>query len=562
MRIAIGQFNATIGAFAANAEKIRDLGRRALAEKASLLLLPEQCLPGYPARDFLDLPEFVAGNVAALDGLRRDPGLRELAMLVGYAQPHAGVGAGLYNAAAFLHRGEQKATAHKLLLPTYDVFDEARYFDPGRDVTLIDHEGVRIAVTICEDIWNDKVFWHQHRRYERDPIEEAVGKGAQLVVNLSGSPYQIGKAGLRERMLGAAALRHRVPIVYCNLVGGSDSLIFDGGSLVIGADGKVLHRARQFEEELLVVEVEPALVHEPGVACRPDGELAMPDRLSADDLDELLGALTLGLRDYCAKTGFRSVVLGLSGGIDSAVVAVLAARALGPENVLAVAMPSRYTTEMSNEDAAALARNLGIRFEVAPIEKPFGAFLETLRPIFGDRPADLTEENLQARSRGVILMALSNKLGSLLLTTGNKSELGVGYCTLYGDMCGGLAPIGDLPKTVVYDLARHVNRGGEVIPARIITRPPSAELRENQTDQDSLPPYEVVDRILRGYVHERRSVAELVAQGDDEATVRRVLSMVIASEFKRRQAAPTLKVTPRAFGEGWRFPIAHHFRYR
>lgn len=561
MRIAIGQFNATIGAFAANADKVRALGRRALAEKASLLLLPEQCLPGFPARDFIDLPEFVAGNVAALEGLRTDAELHDLAMLVGYAAPHAGVGAGVYNAAAFLHRGEQKATAHKLLLPTYDVFDEGRYFDPGRDVTLVDHDGVRIAITICEDIWNDKVFW-QRRRYERDPIEEAVGRGAQLVLNLSGSPYQIGKAKLRERMLGAAALRHRVPIIYCNLVGGSDSLIFDGGSLVIGADGRVLHRARRFEEDLLVVDVQPASVHAPGEAHRPDAELPMPATLSDLDLDELLGALTLGLKDYCAKTGFRSVVLGLSGGIDSALVAVLAARALGPENVLGVAMPSRYTTAMSNDDAAALARNLGIRFEVAPIERTFGAFMETLAPLFEGRPADLTEENLQARARGVILMALSNKFGSLLLTTGNKSELGVGYCTLYGDMCGGLAPIGDLPKTVVYDLARHLNRDGEIIPDRIITRPPSAELRENQTDQDSLPAYEVLDRILRGYVHERRSVAELVAQGDDEATVRRVLSLVIGSEFKRRQAAPTLKVTPRAFGEGWRFPVAHRFRYR
>ena len=562
MRIAIGQFNATIGAFAQNAGRIRALGRRAMAEGASLLLVPEQAIPGYPARDFLDLPEFVQGNVAALDEIRLDPALHELAMLVGYAEPHAGVGAGVYNAAAFLHRGERRATAHKLLLPTYDVFDEARYFDPGEHVTLVEHDGVRIALTICEDIWNDKIFW-QRRRYARDPIEEAVAQGAQLVVNVSGSPYAVGKPDLRERMLGSAAARHRVPIVYCNLVGGNDSLVFDGGSLVIGADGRVLRRGARFVEDFLVVDVEPAQVHAPGAPHRPDAALPMPgERVAPEDLDQLLAALVLGVRDYCAKTGFRTALLGLSGGIDSALTAVIAARALGAENVTGVAMPSRYTAAMSNDDAAQLARNLGIRFESIAIEKPFGAFSEALAPVFAGTKPDLTEENLQARSRGVILMALSNKFGSLLLTTGNKSELGVGYCTLYGDMAGGLAVIGDLPKTLVYQLSRHVNRAGEVIPDRIITRPPSAELRENQTDQDSLPPYEVLDRILRGYVLEKRSVADLVAQGDDEATVRRVLSLVIASEYKRRQAAPTIKVTPRAFGEGWRFPIAHAFRYR
>lgn len=560
MRIAIGQFDSTIGAFARNAGRIRELGTRALAEGASLLLLPEQSIPGYPARDFLDVPEFVQGNVAALDELRRDPALHDLAMLVGYAEPHGGVGAGLYNAAAFLRRGEQVATARKLLLPTYDVFDEGRYFDPGETVTLVDHEGVRIAVTLCEDIWNDKNFW-QRRRYVRDPIEEAVGQGAQLVVNLSGSPWWVGKPALRERMLGSAARRHGVPIVYCNLVGGNDSLVFDGRSLVIGADGRVLARGAHFAEDFLVVDVQPARVHQPGEPHRPEGAMPVPgEHVSDADLEELLQALVLGVRDYCAKTGFRSALLGLSGGIDSALTAVIAARALGPENVLGVAMPSRYTASMSNDDAAQLAKNLGMRFETLPIEKPFGAFAETLAPVFAGTRPDLTEENLQARSRGVILMALSNKFGSLLLTTGNKSELGVGYCTLYGDMAGGLAVIGDLPKTLVYQLARHVNAGGEVIPDRIITRPPSAELRENQTDQDSLPPYEVLDRILRGYVLEKRSVAELVAQGDDEATVRRVLSLVIGSEYKRRQAAPTLKVTPRAFGEGWRFPIAHAFR--
>lgn len=562
MRIAIGQLDLTIGAFSRNAARIREVGQKAREAGAELLVLPEQTIPGYPARDFLDVPDFVRSNVAALDEIAADRSLGDLGLFVGFAEPHGGTGAGLYNAGAFLVGGRRVATARKLLLPTYDVFDESRYFDPGEAVTLVEHGGVKIALTICEDVWNDKAFW-QKRRYDRDPIEEAVAAGAQLVINASASPYTVGKPALRERMLGAAARRHRVPIVYCNQVGANDSLIFDGHSLVIGTDGSVLHRGRGFAEDFLVVDVAPSRVHEAGAPGRVEDPPPLPSGpWSVRDLDELLEALTVGVRDYAKKTGFRSAVLGLSGGIDSAVVAVIAARAFGPENVQAVAMPSRYTASISNEDAAALARNLGIRFDVLPIERIYGAFEETLGGLFEGRAPDLTEENLQARSRGMLLMALSNKFGSLLLTTGNKSELGVGYCTLYGDMCGGLAPIGDLPKTLVYALAWHVNAGGEVIPERILVRPPSAELRENQTDQDSLPPYETLDRILQAYVVERLSVEELVARGEDEATVRRILSMVLATEYKRRQAAPALKVTPRAFGEGWRFPIAHGFRYR
>jgi len=562
MRIAIGQFNATIGAFEANASSIRALGARAIEEGASLLLLPEQCIPGYPARDLLESPDFIEANLAAVESLERDPALAPLAMVVGFAEPHGGLGAGRYNAAAFLRGGGRVATARKLLLPTYDVFDETRNFDPGERVTLVEHEGVRIAITICEDAWNDELFWAR-RRYGRDPVAEAIAAGAQIVLNLSGSPWTLGKPALRERMLGAAARRHGVPIVFCNLVGGNDALIFDGSSLVIDARGRVIHRCRRFEEDFAVVEVEPAASRPAaGPAASAGLQATRPGaEEGAEDLDELVGGLTLGLRDYCRKTGFTRVVLGLSGGIDSALVATLAARALGPENVLGVALPSRYTADISIEDAARLASNLGIRFETMSIEAAFEAVLGTLAPLFAGRPADVTEENVQARLRGVLLMALSNKFGALLLTTGNKSELGVGYCTLYGDMCGGLAPIGDLPKTLVYRLARHLNRDGEVIPERILTRAPSAELRENQTDQDSLPPYEVVDRILRGWVLEQRSVEEL-AREDDEATVRRVLALAVGAEFKRRQAAPSLKATPRAFGEGWRFPIAHGFRYR
>lgn len=565
MRIAIGQLNTTVGAFAENVARAKELRRRAGAEGAELLVLPEQLVPGYPARDFLESRDFVQANLAALEELIADPDGDALpAVLVGFAEPHAGPGAGLYNAAAFVVGRSRAATARKILLPTYDVFDEGRYFDPASDVTLVEYRGLRFALTICEDIWNDGSFWRR-RRYERDPIEEAVAKGARIVLNASASPYTVGKPSLRERMLGAAARRHGVPIVYANLVGGNDSLLFDGGSLVVAADGRVVRRGARFAEDFFVVEVEPGS-GTPASGRRPpaaEGDVlpSPAEELRPETLEEIHDGLVLGIRDYCRKTGFRRVVLGLSGGIDSALVAVLATRALGPENVLAVAMPSRYTASISNEDAARLAENLGIRFETVPIEPVFRAFEESLAPLFEGLAPDLAEENLQARTRGAILMALSNKFGSLLLTTGNKSELGVGYCTLYGDMAGGLAPIGDLPKTVVYALARWINRDGETIPERILVRPPSAELRPNQTDQDSLPDYDTLDRILRGHVIERCSVEELVARGEDEAVVRRVFRLLAAAEYKRRQAAPSLKVMPRSFGEGWRFPIAHRFRY-
>lgn len=555
MRIAIGQFNSTVGAFAGNVERIRQLGTEALDAGASLLLVPEQAIPGYPARDFLDDRDFVQGNLDALATLAADPTLGSLGIFVGYAEPHHEKGAGLHNAGAFLSGGRQLATARKILLPTYDVFDETRNFDPGREVTIVEHHGVPIALTICEDVWSEGPT----RRYERDPVGEAVALGARLVVNLSASPYFWGKPSLREKMLGQVASRHGVPIVYCNLVGATDSLIFDGHSVVIGADGRTLHRGRGFKEELLVVDVEPAAAPTRGARMAFED---VPWSQLEHDPEELCEALVFGIREYARKTGFRKALLGLSGGIDSALVAVLAARAFGPENVHAVAMPSRYTASISNEDATLLASNLGIRFDTLPIERVVGALDETLSGLFQGTTPDLAEENLQARSRGVLLMALSNKFGSLLLTTGNKSELAVGYCTLYGDMCGGLAPLADLPKTLVYDLARYLNRDQEVIPWRIITRAPSAELREGQTDQDSLPPYEELDRILQGYLVDRRTVAELVAAGNDEAVVRRILGLLRTSEYKRRQAAPGLKVTPRAFGEGWRFPIAHGYRQR
>ncbi len=582
MRIAIGQFNPLVGAFERNTARIGAFATDAAAGGARLLLLPEQALIGYPARDLLLRRDSVAKGMEALDGLVAASSWDDLALVVGFAEPHGGGGVGLYNAAAFISRGSRIAVAHKVLLPNYDVFDEPRTFDPGEELRCVEHDGVRIALTICEDIWSEG-GGDIGRRYRRDPMAEAADAGAQLVLNLSASPYWLGKPRVREELLGASARRHGLPIVYCNQVGGQDSLIFDGRSLVVGADGRVLARGRAFEEELLIVDVEPAArgrtrrpateaigasrgaADASGGAADVSGAVAptsaIPaEALSTEDLDDLLAALVLGVRDYVRKTGFERVVLGLSGGIDSALVAAIAVRALGSENVLGVSMPSRYTLPISNEDAAGLAEALGIRLETVSLEPAFGAFQEILEPLFGERKPNLTDENLQARARGVILMALSNELGALLLTTGNKSEIAVGYCTLYGDMAGALAPIGDVPKTVVYALARHLNRERELIPERTIVRPPSAELRLEQTDQDSLPPYETLDRILHAFVEERASAASIVAAGEDEAVVRRVVALVRGAEFKRRQAAPALKVSPRAFGEGWRYPIANGFR--
>jgi NAD+ synthase (glutamine-hydrolysing) len=544
MRIALAQIDTTVGAFEQNAEKIRDWTRQARDRGAQVVLFPELAITGYPAKDFLELPEFVRRCGAALEDLARPAEWnRGIAVVLGAVEPHGGAGAGLFNAAVLLVDGRRAASARKMLLPTYDVFDEGRYFDPGDEPGLIEVAGVRCGLSVCEDIWNDKVFWRR-RRYDRDPIEESVTRGAQLLLNISASPYAQGKPRLREEMLGAVAKRHAVPVAYVNMVGGNDGLIFDGHSAVYDPSGKVVARARGFGEELLLADV-------------PGGGPLAPLK---EDLDELTEALVLGTRDYAAKTGFDGAVLGLSGGIDSALTAYIASRAFPPDRVLGVAMPSRYTAEMSNDDAARLAKNLGIRFTTIPIEPMFEAFLGSLAESFKGRAPDVTEENIQARVRGSVLMALSNKTGRLLLTTGNKSELSVGYCTLYGDMAGGLAVIGDVPKMTVFALARNANKHGEVIPERTLTRPPSAELRENQKDEDSLPPYPVLDDILHAYVEERKEFEQIVAMGHPPDTVRRVLMLVLRSEYKRRQAAPALKVTQKAFGDGWRFPIAHGYR--
>ena len=585
MKIALAQIDTTVGAFAENAAAMVQRAREAADAGAQLVVFPELTLCGYPPKDLLALGEFVQRQLATLDQLAADPVFGRIPGLVGFAEPHRGEGAGLFNACALLRDGKIAALGRKSLLPTYDVFDEARYFDPSPEVTVVEVAGVRVGLSICEDLWNDKLFW-QKPRYARDPAEELARQGAQLLVNLSASPYALGKAHVRRDMMAAAARRHGMPIALCNLVGGNDSLVFDGRSLGVSARGEIVVEAPGFEERLVFAELSPKPA--PAAAPRSTAPLGRekpdpargrvlppkPDAgalavVAAYELDlsdagcaELAAALTLGIRDYARKTGFRTAVLGLSGGVDSALTAVLAARALGPGQVTAIAMPSRYTASMSNEDAAVLSERLGIGFHTIAIEPIFRSYLAALEPIFRGRKADVTEENLQARIRGTLLMAYSNKTGALLLSTGNKSELATGFSTLYGDMAGGLAPIGDLSKTAVYALARWWNgQGREVIPERILTRPPSAELRENQTDQDTLPPYDDLDRVLRGHVEEHLGVGELTERGIPEDLARRVLKLVVSSEYKRRQAAPVLRVTARAFGEGWRFPIAHAYRH-
>jgi NAD+ synthetase len=431
----------------------------------------------------------------------------------------------------------------KTLLPTYDVFVEDRYFEPAAENTPVEFNCRKLGLTICEDMWNDEDFWRE-RRYRRNPAMDLVAAGVEILFNISASPWHLGKNQTRCQMLSSLVHKARCPLLYCNLVGGNDELIFDGASLVFGTSGNLVAQGALFREDWILVDTEATV--------------AQPLEQSPDE-EKVYRALVMGLRDYLRKCGFTSAVVGLSGGIDSALVACLAAEALGPGNVLGVSMPSQFSSQGSLDDAQSLAERLGIRYEVVPIQQAFVTLKKQLKPVFGDRPEDVTEENIQARLRGVILMALSNKFGSLLLTTGNKSEMAVGYCTLYGDMCGGLAVISDVPKMMVYRLARWINRERELIPQSSITKAPSAELRPNQTDQDTLPPYEVLDAILEAYVVHGRSAKEIIASGLDPAAVRKVVRLINCSEYKRRQAAPGLKVTSKAFGVGRRIPIAQKY---
>jgi NAD+ synthetase len=543
MRIALAQINPTIGDFAGNEAKILEAARRGEAGKLDLVVFPELAIPGYPPRDLLLKKDFIAKNLAALQRLAAASA--KTALMVGYAgENKASTGRPCTNEAALLQGGKITATRQKSLLPNYDVFDEDRYFQPGKDNLPATVNGHSCGLSVCEDIWNDEDFW-PHRLYGFNPIAELVAAGAEVILNISASPWNVGKEKLRHDMLASLARKSRRPVLLCNMAGGNDELIFDGTSMAFNADGGVIARDRSFEEDFVVVDTSNSPVIQPPVA--PEEE-------------NIYKALVLGLRDYLRKCGFKSAVLGLSGGIDSALVACLAVEALGAKNVRGVSLPSRYSSPGSLEDARLLAARLGIAYDVIPIEPPFASVRQQLEPVFSGLAEDTTEENIQARLRGVILMALSNKFGSLVLTTGNKSELAVGYCTLYGDMCGGLAVISDVPKTMVYRLARWINRDRELIPASSLTKPPSAELRPNQTDQDTLPPYDILDAILEQSVVQARSLPEIVALGFNEADVRRVVRLIEMNEYKRRQAAPGLKVTSKAFGVGRRIPIAQLYR--
>jgi NAD+ synthase (glutamine-hydrolysing) len=547
MKIALAQLNTTVGDLAGNEAKILAAYAHAVAAGADLLITPELALTGYPPRDLLLKPHFVAQNLAALERLAAKT--RITGLLVGHVGDHtAEPGRDLTNAVSLLQHGRIVATRTKTLLPTYDVFDEDRYFEPASENAPVPFEGVSLGLTICEDMWNDEDFWPE-RLYRRNPPMDLVKAGAEILINASASPWSLGKEKTRFDMLRSLAIKSRRPVVYCNLVGGNDELVFDGDSMVFAADGTLLAKGKAFEEDFLFVELPDGTEPAPGVGYAASA----PEEL-------IYRALVLGLRDYLHKCGFKSAVLGLSGGIDSALVACIAAEALGADNVRGLALPSEISSQHSLDDARVLAANLGIRYDVVPIQPPFAAVRAQMKNVLEGRAEDTTEENIQARLRGVVLMAMSNKFGSLLLTTGNKSELAVGYCTLYGDMCGGLAVISDVPKTMVYRLARWINRDCEFIPESTLTKPPSAELRPDQKDQDSLPPYEVLDAILDAYVVQQRSLDEILTMGFPETDVRRVIRLIDFSEYKRRQAAPGLKVTSKAFGVGRRMPIAQRFR--
>jgi NAD+ synthetase len=557
VKIALAQINPTVGDFSGNLEKIVAASRRAAALGARLTVFSELVICGYPPADFLEKPSFLARCRSAVDELAGATRDLQTAVLAGVALP-AEQEPGLQdtdigcwghkpavNAAVLLDRGRLLLEQHKRLLPFYDVFDEQRYFAPARSQQVVELDGVRLAITICEDAWNDKNFWPR-RLYTVDPMEELMRQHPAVHINLSSSPYWHGKRAMRRQMLAAIARRDGIPVLMTNQVGGNDSLLFDGSSLALNANGELIAQAASFEEDLVIVD---PLINSLGAPQVP-----VPDE---DDTAAAYHALVLGTRDYVRKCGFHKALVSLSGGIDSALVAAIAKDALGAENVVAVGMPSPYSSAGSIDDSRRLAANLGIRFETIKISELFEQYIRSLEPLFAGTKPDTTEENIQSRIRGVLMMALSNKFSALVLTTGNKSEMAVGYCTLYGDMVGALAVIGDLVKTRVYAVCRWLNRAGEVIPEAILKKPPSAELRPDQKDTDSLPPYEVLDPILEAYV-ERYEVPERIARdhGFPLELVQQVVRLVERSEYKRQQAAPVLKVTPKSFGMGRRFPIA------
>jgi len=558
MRLGLAQINSTVGDLAGNRRKILDAYTQLVAQGAELVIFPELIVCGYPPRDLLFKRHFVPDVEESLRLICAAVG--DVPALIGTVEKNStGEGRPFYNAAAFCHRGKVAAMAHKCLLPTYDVFDEDRYFEPAPQPMIVNFAGRRIGITICEDIWTHPAISTRRLYHGLDPVKQLVAEGCDLMINVSASPWHNEKGGVRQTLVTDAAFELDCPVAYVNAVGGNDELIFDGRSLVADASGHVVIGLAAFTEDLQVVEV----------ALDPEESGAQARQLAPSfeqsDLADIFAALTLGLRDYVQKSGFTSALIALSGGIDSAVVGVIAAAAFGPKNVIAVSLPSAISSPHSKEDARALAENLGLHFETIGIAAPVAACEQALGPSFAGRPRDVTEENIQARIRGVLMMALSNKFGAILLTTGNKSEVAVGYCTLYGDMCGGLAVISDVFKTQVYALANWINadarRAGRVppIPQSTIDKPPSAELRPNQTDQDSLPPYDVLDAILKGYVEEGLSRRDLINQGFAEPIVNDVVRKVDLNEYKRKQAAPGLKITPLAFGVGRRIPIVQRY---
>lgn len=541
MKIALAQINPIVGDIRGNQKKIKRLIEQAYAESADMIVFPELALWGYPPRDLLEFEDLLRLSDRALVDLAREAPSEMVVVLGTVVQTHTEPQKPLNNVAAWLEGGKIKHIVSKRLLPTYDVFDETRYFTPGLTSTVIDFRGKKIGLTICEDIWNGYL---DSPRYAQDPVVDLVTQGVEVIINLSASPFSLKKFQSRLSLLQSLTERQKVDVVYVNQVGGQDELVFDGGSMVVGERGQLLHAAPFFKESLTYFSFG---------AAKP-----MPIE-APDDAELLEKALVLGLKDYTRKCGFKKVALGLSGGIDSAVTAVLAVKALGRKNVLGLIMPSRYSSAHSQRDAVKLAQNLGIQIKKVPIDLLQKAYEKSFLNIWGRTQGDTTEENIQARIRGNLLMALSNKKGHMILSTGNKSELAVGYCTLYGDMSGGLAVISDVPKMMIYELARFMNRKKEWIPDSSLTKPPSAELRPNQTDQDSLPSYEVLDAILKARIEERKGEADIVALGFPRDVVRKILNLIQKNEYKRRQAAPGLRVTSKAFGIGRRMPIACKF---
>jgi NAD+ synthase (glutamine-hydrolysing) len=544
MKIALAQINPIIGDFTHNTKKIMAATEKAIGLSCDLIVFSELAISGYPPRDLLEKRDFVEANQTHLQDLVKS--IEGIGVICGYVDRNPRkAGTPLYNSAVLFEGGEILYTAHKRLLPTYDVFDEARYFEPGSECSSYLYKNHRIGLTVCEDIWNDREFFMKPH-YPIDPVERMVKEGASLIINVAASPYYVGKREFKQDMFLNIVEKYEVPLVYVNQVGGNDSVLFDGISLAYNAKGKLIARARDFEEDMVFYDT-----------TNQEGDI---HPISQSDTESIINALIMGTGDYIRKCGFSKAIVGLSGGIDSALTAYIAARALGGNNVLLVFMPSQYTNKENFEDTKTLATNLGAKLVTLPIEEEFGTFIKNLSPLFKDVATEVTGQNIQARIRGTMLMAISNKLGHLLLSTGNKSELAVGYCTLYGDMNGGLSVISDVPKTMVYEIARLINKDREVIPESIIQKPPSAELKPDQLDQDDLPPYETLDNILKAYIENNKVPEEIVEMGFEPSIVRDVIRRVDQNEYKRHQSPPGLKVTTKSFGYGRRYPIAQRYR--